>query len=306
MNMDELKKKFKETEDRYKELKNKLTRGEITTDHMKSELMRLMVQDETGKYWMLGGKTGRWYLHDGAQWVEADPYVRFVPAAKTEIIIPEEPQPKDDLKPFSFSEKESEKVVEAAKVIDTREFGIIKDEEEDKPFKIKTESEPLAPMAQPVSRDYDFVHCKYCQSRIPTYAAYCNFCGANQKEPISMMKETAAPSPMKSSQESEEIVIKSIKPFSLMFFLGGFGALAGLILGATFGIFKQSFQEIAFYFPQILSNIRGKVTGGMFFASICGIAGFVLLALIALIFSMLFNVMSSFLGGIRFKIKHKI
>lgn len=306
MNMDELKKKFKETEDRYKELKNKLTSGEITTDQMKSELMRLMVQDETGKYWMLGGKTGRWYLHNGSQWIESDPYERFVPAAKTEIIIPDEPQPKNEVKPFSFLEKEPEKDVEPAKVIDTREFGIIKEEEEDKPFKIKSESEFVAPVSQPVNRDYEFVHCKYCQSRIPPYAAFCSFCGANQKEPAGIMKETVAPSPIKSNQEYEEIIIKAIKPFSLMFFLGGFGALTGLILGATFGIFKQSFQEIAFYFPQILSNIRGKVTGGMFFASVGGIAGFILIALIALIFSMLFNVMSSFLGGIRFKIKHKI
>jgi hypothetical protein len=67
-------KKFRETEAKYRELKEKHAKKEISTEEVKAELKRLMVQDETGTYWMLGGKSGKWYRHDGAQWQETDPY----------------------------------------------------------------------------------------------------------------------------------------------------------------------------------------------------------------------------------------
>jgi hypothetical protein len=67
-------KKFREIEELYKEAKERQAAGEISADDMKSELKKMMLRDEDNRYWMLGGKTGSWYVHDGSAWNPADPY----------------------------------------------------------------------------------------------------------------------------------------------------------------------------------------------------------------------------------------
>ncbi len=60
--------RFKEIEVRYRELKAKLEQGQITPDALKQEMKKLMLLDEAGRYWMIGGKSGRWYVYDGTEW----------------------------------------------------------------------------------------------------------------------------------------------------------------------------------------------------------------------------------------------
>ena len=66
--------KFKNIELKYMELKAKLEKGEITSDQMKQQLKKLMILDEKGHYWMIGGKSGKWYTYDGTEWKEDDPF----------------------------------------------------------------------------------------------------------------------------------------------------------------------------------------------------------------------------------------
>lgn len=65
---------FKRSEDEYFKLKGQLSTQRITQEQFEAKLRELMVQDQQGRYWMLGADTGKWYLHDGAQWVEGTPY----------------------------------------------------------------------------------------------------------------------------------------------------------------------------------------------------------------------------------------
>jgi hypothetical protein len=69
-------KKFREIEELYKDVKERQAAGEISAEDMKSELKKMMLHDEDNRYWMLGGKTGSWYVHDGSAWTPADPYER--------------------------------------------------------------------------------------------------------------------------------------------------------------------------------------------------------------------------------------
>jgi len=66
--------KFKETEQKYRDLKEKMGSGEISPEEMKKELKNMMVLDENGSYWMLGGKTGKWYVYNGTDWKESNPF----------------------------------------------------------------------------------------------------------------------------------------------------------------------------------------------------------------------------------------
>jgi LysM repeat protein len=64
---------FAEAEKQYRELEEKLLRGELSEDGFAARVAELRVLDEAGRRWMLSGRTGRWLVHDGKQWVFAEP-----------------------------------------------------------------------------------------------------------------------------------------------------------------------------------------------------------------------------------------
>ena len=64
---------FQKAEDEYFRLKGQLTAGRITREQFDAAIKELMVQDAQGRWWMLGADSGKWYVHDGTTWVEAQP-----------------------------------------------------------------------------------------------------------------------------------------------------------------------------------------------------------------------------------------
>jgi hypothetical protein len=65
--------RFAQVEAEVARLRGELASGELSADQFKAQLQELMVQDATGKWWMIGYETNQWYVHDGANWVRADP-----------------------------------------------------------------------------------------------------------------------------------------------------------------------------------------------------------------------------------------
>jgi hypothetical protein len=246
--------KFKKIEGKYLELKAKLDSGEVHAEEMKKELKKLMVLDDKGNYWMIGGKTGKWYMYDGTSWKEESPYQED-PSATTQ---------------FSLEESEPGGSPEPEKI----------EEREEPPRKAEAEERDLVP-------------CKFCKSRIPAHSPYCSFCGGNQKE--------VAP-PVKRPEGESELLLKSINLISLVFFMGGLGLILGVILGASFGIFNIM-GDLIYQFPRMLQETRGEIQGGIIFAVIGGFCGFVFFSLLAVISTVLYNILSYIFGGIRFKIK---
>jgi hypothetical protein len=477
-------KKFKETEARYKELKEKHAKREISTEEVKAELKRLMVQDETGTYWMLGGKTGKWYRHDGAQWQETDPYeiikamkeVEEAEEAPMELDasaqISEEQEEKQEFAQEEEQEEEQEEknpfdstevdaadsgnlsypsfateaagtdeggeevesiesvgtievgdttvaaetagspyaaespyttvtadisssrsaaetgetaeptdaadisadtigtesaepppgadktgigtgrgedstygsydtigtyeidtteaeagdeeiLIERGKfededaalgtkmeslgvdadeetgIVDTQKFEYESSEEEEEEPLFKRE--PAIPEAAvkpktPVMEPQDYISCGVCKSRIPPFAIYCTFCGAHQKT----LKQPTTP---KSIKEESELLVKSIKITPFLFFLGGLGLIVGVILGATFGVVKDFLAGLSSQLPMMLSETRGGYAGGLIFAAIGGIGGFILSAILSTILAGIYNLVAFIFGGIRFKVK---
>lgn len=519
--------KFKETEAKYREIKEKHARGEMSIDQVKMELKNLMVQDETGTYWMLGGKSGKWYRHDGTQWQETDPYEMIKAEAVVEEAeevpleldasakISQEEEEEEEENPFdskdstgdaddagiifgSYSSEsamstgaapaaESAGVAEAAgtaedanisyqpfatetveapgtgingtgdttiaadipsspftaenadktitadmssspfatesdetaraaedveipsginstgsaetidasaadisfpsngaqsaepietpgageiedstygtydtfgtyeidttaadeaaesadvsqqiekeiaekgtagtgigsetledsavsdpmKVVDTQKFEYTPDKQEEEPMVPAVEStepalpvEPAAPVfpeptVTPGVQPQDYITCGVCKSRIPPFAIYCTFCGAHQKT----LKKGI---PVKSMKEESELLVKSIKITSFLFFLGGLGLIIGLILGATFGVVKDFFSDLSVQLPLILRETRGGFAGGLIFACIGGFGGFFASAILSLILAGGYNLIAYIFGGIRFKVK---
>lgn len=64
---------FKQAENNFEKLKAKFSIGALNVAEFKSQLEELMLQDNQGNWWMIGYETGRWYRHDGKDWVQTDP-----------------------------------------------------------------------------------------------------------------------------------------------------------------------------------------------------------------------------------------
>jgi hypothetical protein len=287
-------KKFKDVELKYNELKQQLEQAEINADDMKRELKRLMVLDDDGHYWMIGGKTGKWYRYDGTDWKIGEPYgneaaTMMMAAPQTQFMAMADP-----IAP-----------------VGENETGLIFPKKEE----VKTEPAPAAapapvsfmgapPLAPtpgapaPVVAEGSHA-CRVCQSHIPVYAPYCQFCGASQKGPDKREKTqpvaTAAGVP-------ESFEIKYLNIVRLLVFCGGIGVIVGVIFGATFGIFSILGDAI-YHFPLMMQETRGKIMGGLLFGALGGLGGFVLFALLGAFAAMFYNLISFIFGGIRVTIR---
>jgi tetratricopeptide (TPR) repeat protein len=62
-----------EIERRFHELEEKLKTGAVSEAEFEAEVKELQFQDDTGRYWMIGVQSGKWYFYDGSQWVLGEP-----------------------------------------------------------------------------------------------------------------------------------------------------------------------------------------------------------------------------------------
>lgn len=60
-------------EQTYVELRAALEEGELDAEAFQAEVDQLRLQDDYGRYWMIGAQSGNWYYYDGTDWIQADP-----------------------------------------------------------------------------------------------------------------------------------------------------------------------------------------------------------------------------------------
>lgn len=247
-------KKFREIEELYKDLKERQAAGEVSAEDAKSELKKMMLRDGENRFWMLGGKTGSWYVYDGSAWKPADPY---------------------------GGEEAADEAPEAAAA----------------PAATTIELEPARPAARrqnaAAENEKAETLCRFCHSRMDEHDAYCRFCGASPKAGAVRQERRLA---------GDEIQFRSVRLLSLVIFLGGLGLVAGVVLGASFGIFRI-FGDLIYQFPVMIQEMRGKFLGGLFFGAVGGIAGFIAFAAFGLLLGLFFNALCLVFTGPRFKVR---
>ncbi len=98
-------------------------------------------------------------------------------------------------------------------------------------------------------------------------------------------------------QKREKFRLLSLPLGSTSLFFGGLGLLLGVMSGAIAGstrFFIHSFH----FLPVFLQEIMGKLTGGIIFAALGGLAGFVSGWVAGVLVSLFFNFTSSLTGGL--------
>jgi len=61
-------KSFSGVKEEFDRLKAQFDAHTLSEAQFKARLKELMVQDEQGRWWMIGYETGLWYVHDGERW----------------------------------------------------------------------------------------------------------------------------------------------------------------------------------------------------------------------------------------------
>jgi hypothetical protein len=54
-------------------LRGEFMAGRISQQQYEAAANSLKVQDQYGRYWMLGSVDGLWYVYDGRSWIRASP-----------------------------------------------------------------------------------------------------------------------------------------------------------------------------------------------------------------------------------------
>jgi hypothetical protein len=65
---------FRKAEDDYFRLKGRQSEGRMTQEQFETAMKDVMVEDAQGRYWTIDRQTGKWLVHTGQAWVEAQPY----------------------------------------------------------------------------------------------------------------------------------------------------------------------------------------------------------------------------------------
>ncbi len=65
--------RFREVEQSVQILRDQFKQGQITRAQLETELRRLMVLDDQGRWWTLGVDSNRWYRFDGREWIPDAP-----------------------------------------------------------------------------------------------------------------------------------------------------------------------------------------------------------------------------------------
>jgi len=64
---------FREAEATLGRLREKFRAKKISQQEFSDSLKQLRIKDDDGRFWAIGSQSGRWYVHERGQWIEAKP-----------------------------------------------------------------------------------------------------------------------------------------------------------------------------------------------------------------------------------------
>ncbi len=272
---------FKNVEKEFERLRDKFRQKEISDSDFKKRLRELRLQDKEGHFWTIGAQTGKWYYFDGNDWIEAKP-----PSL----------QEKKAICVYCGYENELEN---ASCAYCGERFEKDEDEEEEKAA--------------------DFT-CPKCGRILDKYTFFCPDCDVaetpdekvwetgeiseaeNDEEPIAPQKLEFVMEEEEPIAERFEQVLRAIHPFSMLLFFGAIGLLLGIVLGAFAGA-TEFLMGGASVLPPFLEELQGSLIGGILFGIFGGLLGFIVLGLLGYLGALVFNVVFSFIGGIKIHIE---
>ncbi len=257
---------FKNVEEEFKQLRREFRLKNISEIEFKKRLKDLRLKDQDGRFWTIGAQTGKWYYFDGMDWIESNP----------------------------------------PSLLDKKAICIRCGFEND------LENEACSYCGESLKEE-EFT-CPKCGRKLDKFSFFCPECDPEEREekvwePTGEMEfEDEEEQEEKYESESEhegdrpDQILRSIHPLSMVFFLGAVGVVAGIIIGAFAGA-TDFLLGAGNVLPPFLRELHGNLMGGIFYGIFGGIFGFIALGLIGFLSALFFNLIFSFIGGIRLHIE---
>jgi hypothetical protein len=183
--------------------------------------------------------------------------------------------------------------------------------------------------SEPPSLDEKKAICIYCGFENDLTAEFCSRCGSAFKEkeaPVCpdcgrQLEEPGQACPSCSPKAGEAgpsvtplflaeglagkrkgtYAFRAVHPVSFTLFSGILGIFLGVVVGAFLGA-TDVLPSIGNAVPPFLNELRGKLMGGILFSGLGGIVGFLFLAGFGFLQAVIFNSISSFIGGIKIRL----
>lgn len=134
--------------------------------------------------------------------------------------------------------------------------------------------------------------CPKCGNKLEDPSQDCPYC----RQELEERDEEEVPG----EKGKVNFVFRSVSPFSLFIFCGFIGLIIGVIFGAFTGA-SEYFSSLTHFMPSFLRALRGELFGGILFAGLGGVAGFVVFGVFGFLEGLSINVISSLMGGIKLK-----
>lgn len=155
----------------------------------------------------------------------------------------------------------------------------------------------------------DAAVCVRCGEDLIEKEAFCPDCGRKLEEPglpcpdcQKVEYPVESLEPPEEDVEPAQAVFRGVNPVSFLYFMAALGIFLGIIVGAlsgTTGLFWAVIERM----PSFLREIHGTIVGGVLYAGLGGVAGFVVLGIFGYLFALLINFISSFVGGIKIRLE---
>ncbi|NIO49928.1 MAG: hypothetical protein GTN73_10935 [Candidatus Aminicenantes bacterium] len=153
--------------------------------------------------------------------------------------------------------------------------------------------------------------CRYCGFANRLEAETCAHCGGDFR------KKGKPPEPRKEKEEEKwkeryissyegkkraNFILRRLSPFSFFLFWGAVGFLLGIFIGAFIGA-TNYFSGIVKLLPSFIQQNKGNLLGGIIYAGLGGVLGFIVFGFLGFCNALFVNVVSSFVGGIKVDIE---
>ena len=145
--------------------------------------------------------------------------------------------------------------------------------------------------------------CEGCGESLRGSGIACSVCGRTIEDPNSPCphcqresEEGTGPEPP-AEVLPDRYILRRLEPLSLFLFGGCFGVVFGIIFGAFSGS-TNIFSAIAALLPAFYRDLQGTLMGGIVYAVTSAVLGFAVFGILGGLAALLFNVISSFVGGI--------
>lgn len=103
------------------------------------------------------------------------------------------------------------------------------------------------------------------------------------------------------SKTSTSFFFRSLNPLSFLVFLGSLGLVIGIILGVLTGA-TDYFSGVSKILPAFIYVAKGNLLGGIIYAGLGAVFGFIAFGLLGFCLALLINFVSSFVGGVKINI----